>query len=125
MIPSMIGVIIAVGTSIGMSKKLIVINTNPIGMIFGIKIKKAVLIFFTKNNKQRYAAIKANKNDFNCVSRMNSLSLEYKTAKPLNFNWIPVLLKILLKSRSINSINNFNSLVFNCGTFKVISNSLP
>ena len=69
-IPSIIGVIIAVETSRGISKRLITSANIAKGKIFGINTKIVVRTLLIKNHKHKKATKKAAKNDLNCVSKI-------------------------------------------------------
>ena len=70
-IPSIIGVIMAVVTSSGMSKTHITSANINKGNTFGISTKTVVFKFLIKNNKAKKPTMKAAKNDLNCVCKIN------------------------------------------------------
>ena len=104
-IPSIIGVIMAVETSKGISNKLIKIAKMASGKTFGIKTKMVVFKLPIKNHKHKKATKNAAKNDLNCVSKINLLSWANTTANPLIFKWYSLVSNVDLKVLSISNSN--------------------
>ena len=81
--PNIIGVIIAVVTSKGISKRLIKIAKIANGNMFGINTNTVVFILLIKNHKHKKAIKKAAKKDLNCVSKIKLLSLLIFFSQPV------------------------------------------
>ena len=85
-IPNIIGVIIAVETSKGMSNRLITIARIAKGKILGMSTNNVVLNLLINIKRHKKATKNAAKNDLNCVSKIKWFSWEKTTAKPLIFS---------------------------------------